>query len=155
MGKDAKDKKAAKAPAAPAEPTPEEQAAAKMRLWVSRARAGGALLGFALGMWVCRRAGIPLVDATLRSLAAAVALSLVTWWSTLMVIQALMRTAAVQRRAQTEAAIAEAAATRADRTRREDEDVARRLRRRRGEPEPEPEPESGGAVAPEAAEQPA
>lgn len=137
MAKDAKAKSKGKGDAAPtAEPTPEEMAAAKMRLWVSRARAGGALVGFALGMWVCDRAGIPLVDATLRSLVAAVGMSLVAWWSTLLVIQALMRTAAVQRRQEMETAMAELAAAQADRAQREDEDVARRLRRHRGEPDP-------------------
>ncbi|MEQ8835040.1 MAG: hypothetical protein RIB67_11445 [Miltoncostaeaceae bacterium] len=142
MGKEPKEA-GAKAPkgakaakgAAPADPTPEELAAAKMRLWVGRARAGGALLGFALGMWVCRRAGIPLVDATLRSLVGAAVLSLVAWWSTLLVIQALMRTAAAQRNQEIEVALAEAAASRADQIQRENEDVARRLRRHRGEPE--------------------
>ena len=115
---------------------PQTPAARRMKLWVARARAGGALVGFLLGMWVCDRQGIPLVDATLRSLLAAAALAMVSWWCALLVIQALIRTAAVQRRAEIEAATAEAAAAHAERWAAEDEDVQRRLRRRRGEPEP-------------------
>lgn len=121
------------------------EAAARMRLWVGRARAGGALVGFALGMLVCRRAGIPLVDATLRSLLAGAALSLVSWWSTLLVLQALIRTAAVQRHEEVAAAMAEAAAAQADRMAQEDEEIKRRLRRHRGEPEPVPDQPSEGA----------
>lgn len=122
-----------------AEPEEAVEAAARMRLWVGRARAAGALAGFALGMFVCRRAGIPLADATLRSLAAGAALSLVSWWSTLLVLQALIRTAAVQRHAEVSTAMAEAAAAQADRWAEENEEIKRRLRRHRGEPEPEPQ----------------
>jgi hypothetical protein len=131
-----------------AEPEEGAEAAARMRLWVGRARAGGALAGFALGMLVCRRAGIPLVDATLRSLLAGAALSLVSWWSTLLVLQALIRTAAVQRREEVAAAMAEAAAAQADRMAREDQEIKRRLRRHRGEPEPEPDHLAEGGPAP-------
>lgn len=131
-----------------AEPEEGAEAAARMRLWVARARAGGALAGFALGMLVCRRAGIPLVDATLRSLLAGAALSLVSWWSTLLVLQALIRTAAVQRREEVAAAMAEAAAAQADRMAREDQEIKRRLRRHRGEPEPEPDHPAEGGPAP-------
>lgn len=131
-----------------AEPEEGAEAAARMRLWVARARAGGALAGFALGMLVCRRAGIPLVDATLRSLLAGAALSLVSWWSTLLVLQALIRTAAVQRREEVAAAMAEAAAAQADRMAREDQEIKRRLRRHRGEPEPEPGHPAEGGPAP-------
>jgi hypothetical protein len=127
------------------EPEEGAEAAARMRLWVGRARAGGALAGFALGMLVCRRAGIPLADATLRSLAAGVALSLVSWWSTLLVLQALIRTAAVQRHEEVAAAMAEAAAAQADRMAQEDEEIKRRLRRHRGEPEPVPDAPAEGA----------
>jgi hypothetical protein len=131
-----------------AEPEEGAEAAARMRLWVGRARAGGALAGFALGMLVCRRAGIPLVDATLRSLLAGAALSLVSWWSTLLVLQALIRTAVVQRREEVAAAMAEAAAAQADRMAREDQEIKRRLRRHRGEPEPEPDHPAEGGPAP-------
>jgi hypothetical protein len=131
-----------------AEPEEGAEAAARMRLWVARARAGGALAGFTLGMLVCRRAGIPLVDATLRSLLAGAALSLVSWWSTLLVLQALIRTAVVQRREEVAAAMAEAAAAQADRMAREDQEIKRRLRRHRGEPEPEPDHPAEGGPAP-------
>lgn len=120
-----------------------------MKLWVARARAGGALVGFLLGMWVCDRQGIPLVDATLRSLLAAAALAMVSWWCALLVIQALIRTAAVQRMAEIEAATAQVAAANAERWAAEDDDVRRRLRRRRGEPDPD-EDENGDEAADEA-----
>jgi hypothetical protein len=126
------------------EPEEAVEAAARMRLWVGRARAGGALVGFILGMFVCRRAGIPLADATLRSLLAGAALSLVAWWSTLLVLQALIRTAAVRRHEEVSAAMAQAAAAQADRWAEEDAEIKRRLRRHRGEPEPEPEAADGG-----------
>jgi hypothetical protein len=126
------------------EPEEAVEAAARMRLWVGRARAGGALVGFILGMFVCRRAGIPLSDATLRSLLAGAALSLVAWWSTLLVLQALIRTAAVRRHEEVSAAMAQAAAAQADRWAEEDAEIKRRLRRHRGEPEPEPGAADGG-----------
>jgi hypothetical protein len=86
-----------------------------MALWMGRARATGALVGFAIAFWVCRGQGFPLADAVLRGLVGAVAMSLVSWWSALIVIQALMRSAAAQAHrealaaAQAEAAAAEAA----------------------------------------------
>ncbi len=86
-----------------------------MALWMGRARAVGALVGFAIAFWVCRGQGFPLADAVLRGLVGAVAMSLVAWWSALIVIQALMRSAAAQANrealaaAQAEAAAAEAA----------------------------------------------
>jgi hypothetical protein len=152
-------KKQRDATGAPGPEETEETAAAavRMRLWVGRARAGGALLGFVLGMLVCRRAGIPLVDATLRSLLAGAALSLVSWWSTLLVLQALIRTAAVQRHEEVAAAMAEVAAAQADRRAQEDEEIKRRLRRHRGEPDPEPDvpSDSADAEAADGAEAPA
>lgn len=87
-----------------AQPTP-------MALWVGRARAVGALVGFAIAFWACRRAGLPAADAVLRSLVAAVALSLVAWWSALLVITALLRSAAAQREREIAEAMARAAAT--------------------------------------------
>lgn len=118
-----------------------------MALWVARARVGGAAAGFLLGLWVCRRAGFDWPDATLRSLLAGLALGLVAWLSTLLVIQALMRTAAEQKREQVEAASAQVAAARDARYAQEDEDIQRRLRRRRGEPEPDAEPQDADADA--------
>jgi signal transduction histidine kinase len=134
-----------KAASGPTTPEPHDEAAARMRLWVARARAVGALTGFTIGMLACRRAELPLADATLRSLLAALALALVAWWSTLLVLQALIRTAAVQRHAEIEAALAEAAAAEAERRHEEDEETERRVRRRRGEPEPGPAAQSGPA----------
>lgn len=67
-----------------------------MALWVGRARAIGGLVGFAIAFWVCRRQGFPPADAVLRGLVGAIAMSLVAWWSALMVLQALMRSAAAQ-----------------------------------------------------------
>ena len=95
-----------------------------MDAWVARARGAGALIGFAIAFWICRRQGFPMTDAVLRGLIGAVALSLVSWWSALLVIQALMRAAAVQTTAESYAAAqaqahahaqaqAQAAATRA------------------------------------------
>ena len=83
--------------------------------WVARARGVGGLVGFAIAFWVCRGQGFPLADAVIRGLAGAVAMSLVAWWSSLLVIQALMRSAAAQaNREALEAAAAEAAAAQAD-----------------------------------------
>ena len=84
-----------------------------MEMWISRTRAVGALLGFAIAFWVCRRQGFDMADAALRGLIGAVALSLVTWWCALLVIQALMRSAADQTRRAAEAAAQEAARARA------------------------------------------
>jgi len=67
-----------------------------MDMWVARARGAGALIGFAIAFWICHRQGFTTTDAVLRGLIGAVALSLVSWWSALLVIQALMRAAAVQ-----------------------------------------------------------
>lgn len=93
-----------------------------MALWVGRVRAMGGLIGFAVAFWVCRRQGLPMPDAVLRGLIGAAAMSLVAWWSSLMVIQALMRSAAAQAqreaRAAAEAHAAAAAAAEAAFTRR-------------------------------------
>jgi len=101
-------KKAPKGDAAPIE-TP-------MGLWVGRARATGALVGFALAFHVCRGQGFPVADAVLRALVGAVGLSLIAWWSSLLVLQALMRSAAAQanREAIAEAQAHAAAAQAAD-----------------------------------------
>lgn len=72
------------------------EAETPMNTWVVRARGIGALLGFTIAFWICHRQGFPTTDAVLRGLIGAVALSLVSWWSALLVIQALMRAAVVQ-----------------------------------------------------------
>lgn len=102
MAKDAKGKGKGKG---------KEPAGSPMDAWVTRARGIGAVVGFLLSYWVCRRQGFPTTDAILRGLGGAIALSLFAWWSALLVIQALMRTAAAQtreeaRHAATQAAIA-------------------------------------------------
>ena len=85
-----------------------------MALWVGRARAVGALVGFAVAFHVCRGQGFPLADAVIRALVAAAGMSLVAWWSALLVLQALMRSAAAQaNREALEAAAAQAAAAQA------------------------------------------
>lgn len=71
-----------------------------LEVWLARARGVGALLGFAIVFMACQRQGFTMVDAALRGLAGAVALSLVAWWSALMVVQALMRSAAAQARSE-------------------------------------------------------
>lgn len=99
----AADKKKAKGGAPPA--------ASPMEVWIARARGVGGLIGFAVAFWVCRGQGFAMSDAILRGLVGAVALSLVAWWSALLVIQALMRAAAAQAQREAYAAAAEAAAT--------------------------------------------
>lgn len=81
-----------------------------MQFWVTRAKGAGALVGFAIAFHVTRGQGFAMPDAIFRGLAGAVAMSLVAWWSSLMVITALMRSAAAQARRETELAVAEAAA---------------------------------------------
>lgn len=75
-----------------------------MEVWIGRARGIGAILGFLIAFWVCRRQGFDVADAALRGLVGAVGLSLVAWWSSLLVIQALMRSAVVQTQREAEAA---------------------------------------------------
>jgi hypothetical protein len=75
-----------------------------MDTWIGRARGVGAILGFLIAYWVCRRQGFDMADAALRGLIGAVALSLVAWWSSLLVIQALMRSAAEQTAREAQAA---------------------------------------------------
>ncbi len=130
--------------------SPEAAASARIALWVARARVAGACGGFLLGLWVCRRAGLPWPDATLRGLIAGLGLCLVAWLSTLLVIQALVRTAAERKREDIEEATAQVAAARAERYAKEDEDIQRRLRRRRGEPEPDAEDAAGDETPAEA-----
>ena len=84
--------------------------ASPMDTWISRARGVGAILGFLIAFWVCRRQGFTLTDAALRGLVGAIALSLVAWWSSLLIIQALMRAAADQTTREAYAAAAEAQA---------------------------------------------
>ncbi len=83
--------------------------ASPMEAWVSRARGIGAIIGFLIAFQVCRGQGFAMADAVLRGLVGAVAMSLVAWWSALLVIQALMRTAAAQTHREAQLAAAEAA----------------------------------------------
>ncbi len=79
-------------------------------LWTQRARGLGLLLGFAIAFWISRQEGLPTADALLRGVLGAFAMSLVCWWSALMVIQALMRTAVHRQNEQIAAAMEFAAA---------------------------------------------
>jgi hypothetical protein len=83
-----------------------EAAVSPMEEWVARARGIGLVLGFAITFWVCRGQGFVLADAVLRGLVGAAILSVVAWWSALLIIQALMRAAVAQ--AQREAALSAA-----------------------------------------------
>jgi hypothetical protein len=98
-------KATAKAKGAAEEPSPMEE-------WVARARGLGLLVGFLVAFLVCRDQGFPLADAILRGLVGAAVLSVVAWWSALMVIQALMRAAAAQAVREAEEAAARMAAAR-------------------------------------------
>ncbi len=87
-------------------------AASPMELWTARARGVGGIIGFLIAYQVCRGQGFAQADAIIRGLGGAVAMSLVAWWLTLMVIQALMRSAAAQAvREEQAAAAAQAAAS--------------------------------------------
>jgi hypothetical protein len=86
--------------------------ASPMDEWVTRARGFGLVIGFAVAFMVCRNQGFPLADAILRGLVGAAVLSVVAWWSALMVIQALMRAAAAQAVREAQAAAAQMAAAR-------------------------------------------
>jgi hypothetical protein len=88
--------------------------ASPMEEWVTRARGVGLVVGFLVAFMVCRNQGFPLADAILRGLVGAAVLSVVAWWSALMVIQALMRAAAAQAVREAEAAAAQMAAARAE-----------------------------------------
>lgn len=104
MGK--KDKETSKAAGAGGEAAGAE--VGFLKLWVSRGRAAGALIGFAIVAWVSHRAGIGLTDSALRGLVGAVAFSFVGWLCALMIITGLLRTAARDKN-EREAALAEAA----------------------------------------------
>ena len=77
--------------------------------WISRARGIGAILGFLIAFQVCRGQGFGTADAILRGLGGAIAMSLVAWWSALLVIQALMRSAVAQTHREAQLAAAQAA----------------------------------------------
>lgn len=77
---------------------PEQQNA--VAAWTQRARGIGLLLGFGVAFWVSRGEGLPTPDCVLRGVVGGLAMSLVTWWCALMVIQALMRTAVTRQRAE-------------------------------------------------------
>ena len=83
-----------------------------MEEWVTRARGMGLVIGFVIAFMVCRNQGFPMADAILRGLVGAAVLSVVAWWSALMVIQALMRAAAAQAVREAEVAAAQMAAAR-------------------------------------------
>ena len=68
-----------------------------------------AILGFLIAFQVCRGQGFGTSDAILRGLGGAIAMSLVAWWSALLVIQALMRSAAAQTHREAQLAAAQAA----------------------------------------------
>ena len=101
----AKDKDKGKGKGAGAETSPMEE-------WVTRARGVGLVVGFLVVFLVCHRQGFPTADAILRGLVGAAVLSVVAWWSALMVIQALMRAAAAQAVREAQAAAAQMAAAR-------------------------------------------
>ena len=86
--------------------------ASPMEEWVTRARGVGLVVGFLVAFTVCHNQGFPLADAILRGLVGAAVLSVVAWWSALMVIQALMRAAAAQAVREAQAAAAQMAAAR-------------------------------------------
>lgn len=85
-------------------------AASPMEIWTARARGVGGIVGFLIAYQVCRGQGFAQADAIIRGLGGAVAMSLVAWWSSLMVIQALMRSAAAQAVREEQAAAAAQAA---------------------------------------------
>jgi formate/nitrite transporter FocA (FNT family) len=84
-----------------------------LRLWVARAKVAGAVIGFAVATLVARRAGLDWVDAGLRGLLAAAVFTLVGWLCALLVINALMRTVAIQRRDEERRLVEERKAARA------------------------------------------
>jgi hypothetical protein len=87
-----------------------DAAASPMQFWVTRAKGAGALLGFAIAFYVTRGQGFAMSDAIIRGLGGAIAMSLIAWWSSLMVITALLRSAAAQAHREAQIAVAEAAA---------------------------------------------
>lgn len=62
-------------------------------VWTQRAKGIGLLVGFAVAFLVSRREGLPLADAALRGIVGALAMSVVCWWCSLMVITGLIRSA--------------------------------------------------------------
>ncbi|HWH14057.1 MAG TPA: hypothetical protein VNT51_04875, partial [Miltoncostaeaceae bacterium] len=72
----------------------------------------GLLLGFAVTFLVARGEDLPLADAALRGVVGALAMSLVAWWSALLVITGLMRSAVSQQNAEIAEALRQAAAAR-------------------------------------------
>lgn len=91
MAKDPKEPKKGKKGAAPANP---EADPAIIRLWTSRGRAWGSLIGFAVVTFVSYRAGMGLTDAAFRGIIGGLVFSLVGWGCTLLVLTGLLRTAA-------------------------------------------------------------
>lgn len=62
-------------------------------VWTQRAKGIGLLVGFAIAFLVSRGEGLPLADAALRGVVGALAMSVVCWWCSLMVITGLIRSA--------------------------------------------------------------
>jgi len=113
MAKDPKDtkKKKTKGDA----PAGAEGDPAVIRLWTSRGRAGGTLIGFGVVTWVSHRAGLGLTDAAFRGIVGGIVFSFVGWACALLILTGLLRTAAQnlvdeERRAAEAAAAARAAA---------------------------------------------
>jgi hypothetical protein len=65
-----------------------------IRLWTSRGRAWGSLIGFFVVAFVSYRAGIGPTDAAFRGLIGGIAFSFVGWGCALLVLTGLLRTAA-------------------------------------------------------------
>ena len=107
---DKKDKKDAKGKGKGKGKGTGDAAASPMQFWVTRAKGAGALLGFVIAFYVTRGQGFAMPDAIFRGLGGAIAMSLIAWWSALMVITALMRSAAAQAQREAQIAVAEAAA---------------------------------------------
>lgn len=90
-------------------PAPSEGA---IGVWTQRARGVGLLVGFAVTFLVARGEDLPVADAALRAVVGAFVMALVCWWSALMVITALMRSAIARQNREIAEAAAEAAAAR-------------------------------------------
>lgn len=115
MAKNTKDTKDTKKKAKGDAPAGAEGDPAVIRLWTSRGRACGTLIGFGVVTWVSYRAGMGLTDAAFRGIIGGIVFSLVGWACALLVLTGLLRTAAQnvvdgERRAAEAAAASRAAA---------------------------------------------
>ena len=111
MAKDAKDPKAKKAKGDA--PAGAEGDPAVIRLWTSRGRACGTLIGFGVVSWVSHRAGMGLTDAAFRGIIGGIAFRFVGWACALLVLTGLLRTAAQNLVDEERGAVQAAAASRA------------------------------------------